>query len=360
MILKPSYPPYDKYIGLDHAGAVKAYPPYLRAFPTPLSPALPTIEDRPSEAEDGARLCSRARSASPAVLLAVAVRGRASARPPEVGFCSMWEARGGGRMSLPSIHRCIQLNQENELLHKKLRHIRLKNKQLEYDLVQTQEQLQAQNKFMPVCVTKRNVQVQTEIHLWHKGDGVHARQHEVAKENARLRQMNNNLQKRHNKEMKTNQEQNETIAVLSVKINELEQQLQLAKQKIKELESKKVMQKGKTVPGTSAQRKSPSHKCVCKKKGGCSCRYLDQLLLEIQQLKKENEKLSRERRMLRNELVALDKDFFDEIEDLKYALQESLKLNNQYEKCFKQLSSTYGITFASVLPGGHHHRGLQK
>lgn len=38
-------------------------------------------------------------------------------------------------------------------------------------------------------------------------------------------------------------------------------------------------------------------------------------------------------------------DFFDEIEDLKYALQEAMNLNNQYEKVLKQLHSTYGIAF---------------
>lgn len=41
-------------------------------------------------------------------------------------------------------------------------------------------------------------------------------------------------------------------------------------------------------------------------------------------------------------------DFFDEIEDLKYALQEAIKLNTHYEKCLKQLSSTYGITLTSL------------
>ncbi|XP_054840283.1 centrosomal protein of 290 kDa-like [Eublepharis macularius] len=267
----------------------------------------------------------------------------------------MWEARGGGQRTLPSVHSCIQLHQENELLLKKLRHVRLKNKQLEYDLAQTQKQLDEQNKSMPVCVSKKNVLVQTEIRLWNRGDGVYSRQHEAAKETARLRQMYSNLQRKHNKEIKTNQEQSETIAVLSVRINELEQQLQLSRQKIMELESKKISKRDKTVSGTSAaRRKTSSNKCMCKRKGGCSCRYLDQLLLEIQHLKKENEKLSKERRMLRNELAALDKDFFDEIEDLKYALRESLKLNDQYEKCLKQLCSTYGITFESALTGGNH------
>ncbi|KAL8182329.1 UNVERIFIED_CONTAM: hypothetical protein K2H54_053351 [Gekko kuhli] len=355
MIIKPSYFPCDIFIKQTQTGAVKGYP-YVGPFATS-SPALPSIGDRASVLRTNPPLFGTHRVFCAFIGCGVA-GGRASALPPrpEAGFCSMWEAKGGRRMTLPSIHRCLELNQENELLHKKLRHVRLKNKQLEHDLGQTQEQLCAQNKFLPVCVTKKDVQVQTEIHLWNKGDRVCSRLHEVAKENARLRQLYNNLQRRHNNEMKISQEQNETISLLSVKINELEQQLQLARQKRKELESKKGTQEGKT----AVRRKTSLHKCVCKKNGGCSCRYLDQLLLEIQQLKKENEKLSRERRMLRNELAALDKDFFDEIEDLKYALQESLHLNDQYEKCLKQLSSTYGITFASILPSGNHHRGLRK
>ncbi|XP_062985880.1 centrosomal protein of 290 kDa-like isoform X2 [Elgaria multicarinata webbii] len=202
-----------------------------------------------------------------------------------------------------------------------------------------------------------SVLVQTENHLYHRGDGIHHKENEVVKENARVLQMYSNLQKRYNKELKANQGQSEMIATLSVKINDLEHQLQLANQKIKELESKKMSQKNKTVP---AQRKISSHKCMCKKRGSCSCKYLDQLLFEIQRLKIENETLSKERRMLRNELAALDKDFFDEIEDLKYALQEAIKLNTQYEKCMKQLNSTYGVTFPSMLTSGNHHVALYK
>ncbi|XP_033010765.1 centrosomal protein of 290 kDa-like isoform X2 [Lacerta agilis] len=246
------------------------------------------------------------------------------------GVHSVWEAVGGKWMALPSVHRCLQLHQENQLLLKKLRHVRLKNKQLEYDWAQLQEQLQGQKKLpvLPTCVTKKEV-----LQLYH------------------------NLQKRYNKELKTNQGQCETIARLTIKINDMEHQLHLANQKMKELESKKMLPKDKTDP---LQRNNGSYKCVCKKKGSCSCKYLDQLLFEIQRLKMENESLSKERRMLRNELAALDKDFFDEIEDLKYALQEAIKLNTQYEKYLKQLSSTYGITFTSTLTAGSHRGTLNK
>nr|XP_028593217.1 uncharacterized protein LOC114600757 [Podarcis muralis] len=273
------------------------------------------------------------------------------------GVHSVWEAVGGKWMALPSVHKCLQLQQENQLLLKKLRHVRLKNKQLEYDWAQLQEKLQGQKKSLPTCVTKKDVPVQTEIHLPLKDDGFYRKEREGVKENARVLQLYHNLQKRYNKELKTNQGQCETIARLSIKINDMEHQLHLANQKMKELESKKMLPKDKT---DQLQKKNGSYKCVCKKKGSCSCKYLDQLLFEIQRLKMENESLSKERRMLRNELAALDKDFFDEIEDLKYALQEAIKLNTQYEKCLKQLSSTYGITFTSTLTAGSHRGTLNK
>uniref|UniRef100_A0A6J0TPZ1 Uncharacterized protein isoform X2 n=1 Tax=Pogona vitticeps TaxID=103695 RepID=A0A6J0TPZ1_9SAUR len=241
------------------------------------------------------------------------------------GFRSVWEAVEGKRMALPSVHRCLQLNQENQLLLKKLRHARLKNKQLESDFIKLQEQLHEEKKFIVSPVTKREVL-----------------------------QMYNNLQKRYNKEVKINQGQSETIATLSAKINELEHQLRLAKQKVIALESK-IPAKNKTV---QLKRKVSSHKCMCKKKGSCSCKYLDQLLVEIQRLKMENETISKERRMLRNEIAALDKDFFDEIEDLKYALQEAIKMNTRYERCLKQLSSTYGVTLTSTLPAAKHRGSL--
>ncbi|KAJ7338676.1 hypothetical protein JRQ81_012578 [Phrynocephalus forsythii] len=248
----------------------------------------------------------------------------------------------------------LPLNQENQLLLKKLRHARLKNKQLESDFMKLQEQLHDEKKFMVSPVTKRNVLVQTEVSQCQRGDGIHQKEHEIVKKNARVLQMYNSLQKRYNKEVKINQGQNETIATLSSKINSLEHQLRLANQKVMAMENK-VPANNKTV---HLQRKVSSHKCMCKKKGSCSCKYLDQLLVEIQRLKMENETISKERRMLRNELAALDKDFFDEIEDLKSALQEAIKMNIQYEKCLKQLSSTYGLPLTSTLTAGNRRAHL--
>ncbi|KGL96551.1 hypothetical protein N301_14004 [Charadrius vociferus] len=164
--------------------------------------------------------------------------------------------------------------------------------------------------------------------------------------------MYNELQKRYVKEIKRNQEQNEAIKNLTIKIHELEHNLREQRQRLEQLERKKVSWKTSVISGKRSQTPEgevTSRKNLSKKKE-CHCsEYLELLLKEIKKLKKENEKLSTERRALKNELAGLDKDFFEEIEDLKHAVQESVKLNNQYEKCLKQISVIYGLPFTAHL-----------
>ncbi|RMC15589.1 hypothetical protein DUI87_07791 [Hirundo rustica rustica] len=146
-------------------------------------------------------------------------------------------------MALPAVHRCFQLTDENEQLVKKVKKLHIKNKELEKNLGQIQEQLYLQQ-LMHVCGTSRDVQVQTETHLWHKGGD--SKDLVLESDSVRLLQMYNELQKCYVKETKTNKEQSEAIKNLT--------------------------------------------------------------------------------------------DFFEEVEDLKRAVQESVKLNNEYEKCLKQIS----------------------
>ncbi|XP_068788255.1 centrosomal protein of 290 kDa isoform X2 [Struthio camelus] len=247
-------------------------------------------------------------------------------------------------MALPSVHRCLQLSDENEQLLKKLKKLRIKNKELEKNLAQFQEKLRMQQ-LIHGYVTSRDVQVQTEPLLWHKSG---QKDLGLESESVRLLQMYNNLQRRYIKEIKTNQEQNETIKNLTIKIHELEHNLREQRQRTEQLECKKVSKKARAVSEKRSQTpegEATSCRHIYKKKESC-CKLL---LKEIKKLKKENEKLSAERRALRNELAGLDKDFFEEIEDLKHAVQESVKLNNQYEKCLKQISAIYGLPLTAPL-----------
>ncbi|XP_056339330.1 centrosomal protein of 290 kDa-like [Oenanthe melanoleuca] len=168
----------------------------------------------------------------------------------------------------------------------------------------------------------------------------------------RLLQMYSELQKRYVKETKINKEQSEAIKNLTIKINELEHNLQEQRQRIEQLECKKVSWKTSAISGKQSQTSEggvTSHRDISAKKESCCSRYLEQLLKEIKKLKKENRKLSAEKRALKNELAGLDKDFFEEVEDLKHAVQESMKLNNEYEKCLKQISVIYGLPFTAHL-----------
>ncbi|XP_030045968.1 uncharacterized protein LOC115460315 isoform X2 [Microcaecilia unicolor] len=225
-------------------------------------------------------------------------------------------------MNLPAVHNCLRLSDENDLLLRKLKKMRFKNEQLEAELTRMQEQLRLQQ-LMRDYVMTRDSQVQTESQLWcGRGGGIKEPKGASGNKNGKLLQMYNNLQKRYDNEIKRNQVQSEAITSLTVKIHELELQLQVANQKMQQLECKKVCKHTQTI--------------------------LKDLLLVIEKLKKEREKLYKEKRMLLKELAGLDKEFFDEIEDLKFALQESVKLNNQYEKCLNQISTKFGLPCAEI------------
>ncbi|XP_065609640.1 centrosomal protein of 290 kDa-like isoform X2 [Cyrtonyx montezumae] len=251
-------------------------------------------------------------------------------------------------MTLPSVHRCLRLGAENEQLLKKLKKLQTKNKELEKAFVQTREEGR-QQQLARGHANSRDVQIQTDTHLWRKHGYI--KDLNLEGESARLLQMYNNLQKCYVKEMKTNREQSETITNLTMKIRELEHNLREQRQRIEQLERNKVSWKtnavsgkrSRTLEGEIVSRRDAS------KKDSCCTKYLELLLKEIKKLKKENEKLSAEKRALKKELAGLDKEFFEEIEDLKRAVQESVKLNNHYERCLKQISVMFALPFTVHL-----------
>ncbi|XP_074404442.1 metallophosphoesterase 1 isoform X3 [Zonotrichia albicollis] len=150
-------------------------------------------------------------------------------------------------MALPVVHRCLQLTDENEQLVKKVKKLHIKNKELERNLDQIQEQLYLQQ-LMHVCGTSRE-----------------------------LLQMYNELQKRYVKETKTNKEQSEAIKNLTIKINELEHNLQEQRQRIEQLECKKVSWKTSAVSRKRSQTPEggvTSHKDISAEKEACCGRYL--------------------------------------------------------------------------------------
>ncbi|XP_065676373.1 centrosomal protein of 290 kDa isoform X2 [Hydra vulgaris] len=79
--------------------------------------------------------------------------------------------------------------------------------------------------------------------------------------------------------------------------------------------------------------------------------HLKQILI----LKKELKKLQAENNHLKEELKGLDIGFFEEIEDMKYALQQSSKLNSQYELVLKRLCKQFGLNYETTLENQLKH-----
>ncbi|XP_067886894.1 centrosomal protein of 290 kDa-like [Heterodontus francisci] len=249
-------------------------------------------------------------------------------------------------MDIPPIHRCLQLCAENEHVQRKLKKLRQKNEQLESELAEIQGKLQLQQ-LMRDFVTTRDAQIQTEPQPWQRAGLKEGNASKADERSNRLLQMYNALQKRYEKEIKTNKEQSETISKVTVNIHELELQLVTSKQRIQQLENTLTGRRRRT---PTPDRGSASYKRRSGGKKGCSpdCIHIE-LLFEIERLQKERDKLTKEKRSLKNELAGLDKGFFEEIEDLKYALQESAKLNKEYEKCLRKICEKYGLPFPQPL-----------
>ncbi|XP_022084063.1 centrosomal protein of 290 kDa-like [Acanthaster planci] len=60
---------------------------------------------------------------------------------------------------------------------------------------------------------------------------------------------------------------------------------------------------------------------------------------------KKRDQLAKDKKRLKKELQGLDEGFFDEIEDLKYALQQSAKLNKEYEKALRRTCKQFGVPY---------------
>ncbi|XP_051879969.1 centrosomal protein of 290 kDa-like [Pristis pectinata] len=245
-------------------------------------------------------------------------------------------------MAVPTVHRCLWLCAENEHLQRKLKKLRQKNELLETELSEIQEKVRLQQ-LMRDFVTTRDAQIQTEPQPWHRAG---LKEDNAAKTDVKrngLLQMYNALQKRYEEEIKTNKEQSEAISKLTVAIHELELQLVTSKQKIRQLEQTSVGRRQRT---SKPERDSASRKRVSGGASACSPDCINiELLFKIERLQKERDRLTKEKNSLKNELAGLDKGFFEEIEDLKYALQESAKLNKEYEKCLQKMCENCGLPF---------------
>lgn len=70
-------------------------------------------------------------------------------------------------------------------------------------------------------------------------------------------------------------------------------------------------------------------------------------LARAQALQEEQAELAGENRDLRKELDAYP-EFFDEVEQLKFAYQQATRINAHYERQLELLSKQYGVAFSPL------------
>jgi len=139
--------------------------------------------------------------------------------------------------------------------------------------------------------------------------------------------------KRFQKELKTNTAQVEQIATLSLENRDLEKKLQDVQRKIEELHRENEALQARINAVGIKERITPSKR---------------DLMADLRKVSQERDRLAKERKKFKGELKMLDKGFFEELEDLKYALQQSARLNSAYEKALRQLCSQTGVPFPKI------------
>ncbi|KAL9976136.1 hypothetical protein ACROYT_G013391 [Oculina patagonica] len=254
-------------------------------------------------------------------------------------------------MSMPDVHNCLYLSTENERIRKKYKKLARRNGQLEKELNDLKEQFRS-NEFMQAFT--RSVQVQTDdkrprtagglITRGQLGPATQLNQNnkqrkpvdEEFDKTSKMLSMHNNLMKRYQKELRTNTAQVEQITTLTLENRDLEKKLQDAQRKIEELlKEKEVLQTRINAVGVK-ERLTPSKR---------------DLMADFRKVSQERDRLAKERKKFKDELKMLDRGFFEEIEDLKYALQQAARLNSAYEKALKQLCSQCGVSFPKITTG---------
>ncbi|KAK3737297.1 hypothetical protein QZH41_008205 [Actinostola sp. cb2023] len=245
--------------------------------------------------------------------------------------------------SMPSIHSCLKLSSENERIKTKYKKLQKRNVVLAKELKKLKEYFK-NDEFFDRQGPTRSVQVQTERKLpisrpvtakvprgaaskqTNPDEQIELKSDKILIKtqcnqprrylhyySCRLLSMHSSLMKRYQKELKTNTLQVEQIATLTLGNIELKQKLSEYQEKI------------------AAQGKEN-----------------EALQMRINNMSVKD-RLTPSKR---EELKLLDRGFFEEIEDLKFALQQSAQLNTAYEAALKRLCQQFGVPLPSVTGSG--------
>ncbi|XP_066920617.1 centrosomal protein of 290 kDa-like isoform X2 [Clytia hemisphaerica] len=243
---------------------------------------------------------------------------------------------------IPPFHVCQSLTAENEVLNNKYNKLKRKYKEL------YQEMLEVKEKLIRVEIHEEYKGLQNEMSVQHQGKNrkkVLQQQKTIADKTNRNKEDDNNaaklvtlydnLMKRYEIEVKLNRNQTK-------KINKLEAEKEKLKDDIFKREEENVFIH-KQLKDRDEQLKSISS---LNNNTKSSRQALEN---KIHVLTKDRERLMKENSRLKEELHGLDAGFFEELEDMKYALHQSNKLNHQYERTLKKLCKQTGMNYKHLM-----------
>ncbi|XP_069112823.1 centrosomal protein of 290 kDa-like isoform X2 [Argopecten irradians] len=233
------------------------------------------------------------------------------------------------------------LTAENEDLLKKLFRVKQQRNAYHSELTSIKEKVKVEA-LMKTYVTTRDSCTQTDqSRIWHPvapkktEDSVANKISEGDKTN-RLMSMHSNVMRRYEKEVKQNLSHLETITELQMKISTLEKRLQEQKETVQQMEKEiHTFKVSKATARVKAGNVGKPGKELSSDEDDPKDRHA---VRECRKLRKENKKL-------KEELKGLDLGFFEEIEDIKFAFQQSAKLNVEYEKTIKKLCKQFRVPF---------------
>eukprot|EP00111_Clytia_hemisphaerica_P024719 TCONS_00072855-protein len=243
---------------------------------------------------------------------------------------------------IPPFHVCQSLTAENEVLNNKYNKLKRKYKEL------YQEMLEVKEKLIRIEIHEEYKGLQNEMTEQHQGKykkKVLQQQKTIADKTNRNKEEDNNaaklvslydnLMKRYEIEIKLNRNQTK-------KIKKLEAEKEKLKDDIFKREEENVFIH-KQLKDRDEQLKSASslnNNTKSSRQG---------LENKIHVLTKDRERLMKENSRLKEELHGLDAGFFEELEDMKYALHQSNRLNHQYERTLKKLCKQTGMNFKHLM-----------
>lgn len=152
----------------------------------------------------------------------------------------------------------------------------------------------------------------------------------------RLTIQHTNLLRRYDREVKSSLKHVEEVSSLTMKVIELEQRLSASTAELSRLKNE------------STATDIITDTCRCSREDDALKHLqteLSRLQAELSSVKDGKVKLENQYKSLKKELQSLDPGFFEEIEDLKFALQQSALLNREYEKTLKNMCLRFGIPY---------------